>query len=161
MARLSSTEHRRIVVAVTDADESMHATAVAAQLVAQKGEVVFVHVLEVPLEFPLEGPPPPEEEAARRQAHDLLGRCQALAERYGISSKRVLERRHAAGPAILEAADRAGASLVVIAGEQCFARSGRVRLGATAAYVLKHATCRVMVISAQARSVALPAAKVA
>src|SRR5712691_402860 len=148
MARLSPTEHRRIVVAVTDADESMHATAVAAQLVAQKGELVFVHVLEVPLEFPLEGPPPDEEEPARRQAHDLLGRCQALAERYGISSKRVLERRHAPGPAILEAAERSGASLVVIA-------------GATATYVLKHATCRVMVISPQAEAVALLSARVA
>jgi nucleotide-binding universal stress UspA family protein len=160
MARLSTTEHRKIVVAVTDAD-SMHATAVTAQLVAQKGELVFVHVIEVPLEFPLEGLPPEEEESARRHAQELLGRCQALAERYGISSKRVLERRHAAGPAILEAAERSGASLVVIAGEQCFARSGRLRLGATAAYVLKHATCRVMVISAQAEAVALPAAKVA
>jgi nucleotide-binding universal stress UspA family protein len=161
MARLSPTEHRRIVVAVTDADDSLHATAVAAQLVAQKGELVFVHVLEVPLEFPLEGPPPPEEEAARRHAHDLLGRCQALAERYGISSKRVLERRHVPGPAILDAAERSGASLVVIAGEQCFARSGRLRVGATAAYVLKHATCRVMVISAQPAAVAHPAAEVA
>jgi nucleotide-binding universal stress UspA family protein len=161
MARPSSTEHRRIVVAVTVAEESMHATAVAAQLVAQKGELVFVHVLEVPLEFALEGPPPAEEESARRQAHDLFGRCQALAERYGISSKRVLERRHTAGPAILEAAERNEASLVVIAGEHCFARSGRLRLGATATYVLKHATCRVMVISAQAEAVALPAAKVA
>jgi len=161
MARLSPTEHRRIVVAVTDAEESLHATAVAAQLVAQKGELVFVHVLEVPLEFPLDGPPPPEEESVRRQAHDLLSRCQALAERYGVSSKRVLERRHAAGPPILEAAERSGASLVVIAGEHCFARSGRLRLGATATYVLKHATCRVMVISAQASAVAAPAAKVA
>jgi len=139
----------------------MHAVGVAAQLVAQRGELVFVHVLEVPLEFPLEGPPPPEEDSARRQAHGLLGRCQALAERYGISSKRVLERRHAAGPAILETADQSGAGLIVIAGEQRFARSGRLRLGVTATHVLKHATCRVMVISAQAEAVALTAAKVA
>src|SRR5712691_10391182 len=161
MARPSAAEHRRIVVAVTDAGESMHATAVAAQLVAQKGELVFVHVLEVPLEFPLEGPPPDEEESARRQAHDLLGRCQALAERYGVSSKRVLERRHTPGPAILEAAERNGASLVVIGGEYRFGRSGRLRLGATATYVLKHATCRVMVISPQVEAVALPSAEVA
>jgi nucleotide-binding universal stress UspA family protein len=161
MARLSPTEHRRIVVAVTDSEESMHATGVAAQLVAQKGELIFVHVLEVPLEFPLEGPSLPEEEAARCHAHHLLGRCQALAERYGISSKRVLERRHAAGPAILEAAERSKASLVVIAGQHCFARSGRLRMGATATHVLKHATCPVMVISAQAKAAALPATKVA
>jgi nucleotide-binding universal stress UspA family protein len=161
MSNPATTEHRRIVVAVTDVDESMHATAVAAQLVAQKGELVFVHVLEVPLEFPLEGPPPDEEESARRRAHDLLGRCQALAERYGISSKRVLERRHAPGPAILEAAERSGASLILIAGEQSFARSGRLRLGVTATYVLKHATCRVMVISPQAEAAAIAAARVA
>ena len=139
----------------------MHAVGVAAQLVAQKGELVFVHVLEVPLEFSLEGAPPPEEKPVKQQAHDLLGRCQAVAERYGTSSKRVLERRHAAGPAILEAAERSGASLVVIAGEQRFSRSGRLRLGATAAYVLKHATGRVMVISAQPAAVASASAKVA
>jgi nucleotide-binding universal stress UspA family protein len=161
MPRLSPAEHRRIVVAVTDSEESMYATTVAAQLVAQNGELVFVHVLEVPLEFPLEGAPPPEEKPAKQQAHDLLGRCQAIAEKYGISSKRVLERRHVAGPAILEAAERSGAGLVVIAGEQRFARSGRLRLGTTATYVLKHATCRVMVISAQPEALAGAAAKVA
>jgi nucleotide-binding universal stress UspA family protein len=161
MARPSSAEHRRIVVAVTDSEESTHATAVAAQLIAQKGELVFVHVLEVPLEFPLEGAPPPEEKAARQQAHELLARCQGLAERYGVSSKRVLERRHTAGPAILEAAERGGASLIVIAGEQSFARSGRVRLGSTATHVLKHATCRVMVMSGQPGVVPAASARVA
>ncbi|HST24838.1 MAG TPA: universal stress protein [Gaiellaceae bacterium] len=160
MAR-SLQEHRRIVVAVTDAEESVHATAVAAQLVSQKGELVFVHVLEVPLEFPLGAPPPAGEHEARRRANDLLGRCQALAERYGVSSKRVLERRHAAGPAILEAAERVDAGIVVIAGEQRFARSGRLRLGTTATYVLKHAGCRVMVISGQPEAFAGVAAKVA
>ncbi len=150
MARPSPTEHRRVVVAVVDSEESDHATAVAAQLVAQRGELVFVHVVEVPLEFPLEQPPPPEEEPLRRQAHALLARCQALAERYGVSSKRVLERRHAAGPAIVEAAERVGASLIVIAGEQRFSTSGRLRLGSTATYVLKHADCRVTVITAGA-----------
>jgi len=138
----------------------MHATAVAAQLVAQKGELVFVHVIEVPLEFRLEAAPSEQEESARRRANDLLGRCQALAERYGVSSKRVLERQHTAGPAIVEAAERAGASLIVIAGEQRFSRAGRLRLGSTATHVLKHAGCRVMVISART-ALAQPAAQVA
>jgi nucleotide-binding universal stress UspA family protein len=148
MARLSPAEHRRIVVAVSDSEESMHATAVAAQLVAQRGELVFVHVIEVPLEFQLEATPPEEEEPARRHAHELLARCQELAERYGVSSKRVLDRRHTAGPAIVEAAERSRASLIVIAGEQRFSRAGRLRLGSTATHVLKHAGCRVVVISA-------------
>lgn len=160
MARLVKAEHRRVVVAVTDSEESMHATAVAAQLVAQKGELAFVHVIEVPLEFELDAPPPAEEESARRRAGDLLGRCQALAERYGVASKRVLERQHAAGPAIVDAAEHLGASLVVIAGEQRFSRAGRLKLGTTATHVLKHAGCRVIVISAQA-AVAQPDAQVA
>ena len=148
MARLSPAEHRRIVVAVGGSEESAHAAAVAAHLVAQKGELVFVHVVEVPLEFQLEDAPPEEEEPARRDAQELLARCQAAAEQYGVSSKRVLERRHAAGPAIVDAAERTGASLIVLAGEQRFSKSGRVRLGSTATYVLKHAGCRVIVISA-------------
>jgi nucleotide-binding universal stress UspA family protein len=161
MTPIAAAEHRRIVVAVSEGDESMHATLVAAQLVAQRGELVFVHVLEVPLEFPLDAPPPPEEEAERRRARNLLARCEAAADRYGVTSKRALRRRHAAGPAILDTAEAVGASLVVIAGEQRFARSGRVRLGSTATYVLKHATCRVMVISAQFKAAATSAAQVA
>jgi nucleotide-binding universal stress UspA family protein len=152
MARIAPAEHERIVVAVDGSEESMHATAVAAQLVAQKGELVFVHVLEVPLEFPLDGSPPPGEEAARRNGRELLARCEAAADRYGVTSRRALRRRHAAGPAIVDAADQFGAGLIVIAGDGRFARSGRLRLGSTATYVLKHARCRVMVISAQAEA---------
>jgi nucleotide-binding universal stress UspA family protein len=135
MTRLSPTEHRRIVVAVSSSEESMHATGVAAHL-------------EVPLEFTLEAKAPPEEAARRRSGQELLSRCQALAERYGVSSRRVLARRHAAGPAIVDAAEHCGASMIVIAGEQRFARSGRVRLGATPTYVLKHADCRVLLLAA-------------
>jgi nucleotide-binding universal stress UspA family protein len=148
MARLAPVEHRRIVVGVSDSEESMHATAVAAQLVAERGELIFVHVIEVPLEFTLEEPPPQEEEMARREAQELLARCQALAERYGVASRRVLERRHAAGPAIVEAAEQRGADLVVIGGEGRFARAGRIRLGPTGMYVLKHAASRVLVLTA-------------
>jgi nucleotide-binding universal stress UspA family protein len=149
MPRISPVEHERIVVAVDGSEESAHATAVAARLVAQKGELVFVHVLEIPLEFPLDANPPPGEEAARRSGRELLARCEAEADRYGVTSRRALRRRHAAGPAIVEAADQFGANLIVIAGDRRFARSGRLRLGTTATYVLKHADCRVLVISAQ------------
>jgi nucleotide-binding universal stress UspA family protein len=159
MTRIAPAEHERIVVAVDGSEESMHATAVAAQLVSQKGELVFVHVLEVPLEFPLDANPPPGEEEARRSGRELLARCEAAADRYGVSSRRALRRRHAAGPAIVEAADQFDAGLIVIAGDRRFARSGRLRLGTTATYVLKHADCRVMVVSAPVVPVA--AAKVA
>jgi nucleotide-binding universal stress UspA family protein len=152
---------RRIVVAVDHSAESIHAAILAAQVVAERGELVFVHVLEVPLEFGLDVPPLPEEEPARRAAHQLLGRCEAVAHRYGVSSRRVLERRHAAGPAILEAAERHRADLVVIGGEQRVGRTGRLRVGTTAAYVLKHASCRVMALSAPAATVASATAKVA
>jgi len=143
------------VVVAVGGEESLHAAAVAAHIVAEKGELVFVHVIEVPLEFTLDGPPPDGEAAARRDAHDLLARCQAVADRYGLSSKRVLLRRHAAGPAIVDTAVRTGADLVVIAGEQRFSRSGRVRLGTTPTYVLKHAEARVLVLSAGAKAAGL------
>lgn len=148
MARLAPVEHSRIVVAVGDSDESMHAAALAARLVAASGVLVFVHAIEVPLEFPLDEPPRAEEEPARRRGRHLLGCSQAVAERYGVSSKRILVRRHAAGPAIVEAAEQSGASLIVIPSEQRFSRSGRLRLGPTATYVLKHADCRVIVVTA-------------
>ena len=142
MARLSSSEHRRIVVAVSGSEESMHATAVAAHLVAQRGELVFVHVVEVPLEFTLDDPPPADDAVACREGRELIARCQSLAERYGVSSRKLLVRRHAPGPAIIEAAERCAASLIVITGEQRFSSSGRARLGGTATHVLKHADAR-------------------
>jgi nucleotide-binding universal stress UspA family protein len=148
MARPAPVEHHRIVVAVDGSEESMHATAVAAQIVAERGELVFVHVIEVPLEFTLEEPRRREEEAPCREGRELLAKCQALAERYGVPSRRVLVRSHAAGPAIVEAAERRGADLLVISGEERFSRSGRVRLGATATHVLRHAACRVLVLTA-------------
>src|SRR5207245_452414 len=128
VGRRTQREYRRIVVCVTDSAESMHAVSVAAKLVSARGELVFLHLLEVPLEFSLEALPPAEEDSARNDAHHLLGRCQALAERYGVSSRRVLERCHAAGPAIVEVADQYRASLLVVAGERRFSRAGRLRL---------------------------------
>ena len=148
MAHPAPVEHSRIVVAVSGSEESMHATAVAAQIVAQRGELVFVHVVEVPLEFTLEAAAPREEEAAQREGQELLARCQALAERYGVASRRVLVRRHAAGPAIVEVAEERGADLIVISGEERFSRAGRVRLGPTATYILRHAASRVLVLTA-------------
>jgi nucleotide-binding universal stress UspA family protein len=161
MSRIATSERRRIVVAVTDSEESLHAAGVAAQLVAESGELVFVHVLDVPLEFSLDGEPPPGESGTQRRARDLLARCEAAADRYGVRSRRVLERRHAPGPAIVETAGRVAADLVVIAGDHRFGRSGRLRLGSTATYVLKHAPCRVMVIAGRADALAGTAAKVA
>jgi len=154
MAHPALVEHRRIVVAVKGSQESMHATAVAAQIVAERGELDFVHVVEVPLEFTLDGQPPREEETAHREGQEVLAACQALAERYGVASRRVLVRRHAAGPAIVDTAEKRGADLIVISGEERFSRSGRVRLGATATYVLKHATCRVLVLTAGLKAAA-------
>ncbi len=147
MGERPTREDRTIVVCVTDSPESLHAVGVAAQLVSEKGELVFLHVLEVPLELSLDAPPLPEEAPAQRGARELLGRCRAIAERYGVSNRGVIERRHAPGPAIVEVADRRRASLLVMAGDERFSRAGRLKLGATATYVLRHARCRVMVIS--------------
>jgi nucleotide-binding universal stress UspA family protein len=154
MAPLSPVEHRRVVVAVNGSEESMHTTAVAARIVSQRGEFDFVHVIEVPLEFTLEVRPPQEEEVPRREGQELLARCQALAERYGVASRRILVRSHAAGPAIVEAAEKRRADLIVVSGEERFSRSGRVRLGSTATYILRHAACRVLVLTAGLKATA-------
>jgi nucleotide-binding universal stress UspA family protein len=148
MARPEPIEYRRVVVAVGDPDGSMHATAIAAHVVDARGELVLVHVVEVPLELPIEDDHLPEEEPVLRRAHELLAAGQAIADRYGVPSRRVLERRHAPGPAVVEVAERVGASLIAIAAEQRFSRAGRLRLGSTATHVLRHAACPVMIISA-------------
>ncbi len=148
MGRLHALDHRTIVVAVGGSTAAVDGVALAAELVSQKGELVFVHVVEVPLELPLDARPDPDEAPRRQAARELTARCAALADRYGVSSRKVVERAHAAGPAIVAAAERYRADLVVVGGERRLSPSGRVRLGSTATHVLKHARCRVMLVSA-------------
>jgi basic amino acid/polyamine antiporter, APA family len=134
-------EYRTIVVPVVRTAESEEALVAAARVADERAATVAVlHVIEVPLDLPLDVRLPDVESAA----NDILDSSAALAESYGVRAVVRLVRARAAGPAIVEEADRRNAELVVLGAPR--ARIGRGRIfGRTVDYVLKHSPTRVMI----------------
>jgi hypothetical protein len=111
-------------------------------LAAERGAVITaIAAIEVPLEVPLRTADPAAESAARAAVYT----AHAVADTYGISLEGVVLRAHGAGEAIVaEVAARRAQLVIVPAGWA--AGPGGARLPVTAAHVLKHALCRVMLI---------------
>jgi basic amino acid/polyamine antiporter, APA family len=136
-------EYRTILVPVTRSSESEEALVAAARLAAERGaRVVVVHVIEVPLDLPLDVELP----EAEAEANDVLDNAAAFVESYGVRVVSRLLRARAAGPAIVEEAERRNAELIVIGAAR--ARPGRGRIfGSTVDYALKHAPTRVLIVA--------------
>jgi APA family basic amino acid/polyamine antiporter len=134
-------EYRTIVVPVVRTAESEEALVASARVADERAATVaIVHVIEVPLDLPLDVRLPDAEEAA----DDILDRSAAFVEGYGVRAFVRLVRARAAGPAIVEEADRRNAELIVLGAPR--ARIGRGRIfGRTVDYVLKHSRTRVMI----------------
>jgi basic amino acid/polyamine antiporter, APA family len=134
-------EYRTILVPVVRSAESEEALVAAARLAAERGATVaVVHVIEVPLDLPLDVELP----EAEAQANDVLDNAAALVESYGVRAVSRLLRARAAGPAIVEEAERRNAELIILGASR--ARPGRRRIfGATVDYVLRNASTRVLI----------------
>jgi APA family basic amino acid/polyamine antiporter len=134
-------EYRTIVVPVVRTAESEEALVAAARVADERAATVaIVHVIEVPLDLPLDVRLPDVEAAA----DEILDSSAALVESYGVRAVVRLVRARAAGPAIVEEADRRNAELIVLGAPR--ARVGRRRIfGRTVDYVLKHSPTRVMI----------------
>ncbi|HEV2712571.1 MAG TPA: universal stress protein [Gaiellaceae bacterium] len=135
-------EYRTILVPVVRSAESEEALVAAARLAAERGATVAViHVIEVPLDLPLDVELPD----AEREADDVLDNAAALVERYGVRAVTRLLRARAAGPAVVEEVERRNAELIAL-GAPRERRRTRV-FGGTADYVLKHAPSRVLIVA--------------
>ena len=116
----------------------------AALLAAERTAVVtLVHVIEVPKELPLDALFPEEEQ----QAKEILHRACSILDRYGVHHKMQSVRSPTAAAAILEVARETNAQLLVLGTESRYRRR-RTVFGHNAETVLKHATCRVMLLTA-------------
>jgi basic amino acid/polyamine antiporter, APA family len=135
-------EYRTILVPVVRSEESEEALVAAARLASERGAtVVIVHVIEVPLDLPLDVHLPEAEE----EADEVLDNAAAIVESYGVRAVTRLLRARAAGPAIVEEADRRNAELIVIGAPRARpGRGGRI-FGNTVDYVLKHSRARVLI----------------
>jgi basic amino acid/polyamine antiporter, APA family len=134
-------EYRMIVVPVTRTAESEEAIVAAARLaVERRGTIVLVHVLEVPMELPLDAPMPEYE----MRADELLDSAQALVEEYGVRGIARLVRARSAGAAIVEEALRRNAELIAVGAPRGRLRASGQLFGRTADYVLKNSPVRVL-----------------
>jgi basic amino acid/polyamine antiporter, APA family len=134
-------EYRTIVVPVVRSEESEEALVAAARLAAERrATVVILHVIEVPLDLPLDVELPDLEE----EANEVLDNASAFVESYGVRTVARVLRARAAGPAIVEEADRRNAELIIMGAPRARPRRTRI-FGSTVDYVLKHAPTRVLI----------------
>jgi APA family basic amino acid/polyamine antiporter len=136
-------EYRTILVPVVRSSEAEEALVAAARLASERNAtVVIVHVIEVPLDLPLDVELPEAEE----EADDVLDNAAALVEGYGVRAVSRLLRARAAGPAIVEEAERRNAEVVVVGAPRVRPARGRI-FGNTVDYVLKHSGSRVLLVA--------------
>jgi APA family basic amino acid/polyamine antiporter len=134
-------EYRTIVVSVVRSEESEEALVAAARLAAERGATVaIIHVIEVPLDLPLDVELPD----AEAEANDLLDHAAALVESYGVHAVSRLLRARSAGAAIVDEAEHRSAELIVLGAPRVRPARGRI-FGGTVDYVLKHARTRVLI----------------
>jgi basic amino acid/polyamine antiporter, APA family len=136
-------EYRDLVVPVIAGRSSDAAMDVACRLASERrSRIVALNVLEVPLDRPLSDPFPDLETIA----NDELDEAVAIGDSYGIRVLTRLERAYAAGPAIVAEADARNAEIIVLGSpRRHLTASQSAVFGKTVDYVLKHATCRVLV----------------
>jgi basic amino acid/polyamine antiporter, APA family len=134
-------EYRTIAVPVVRSEESEEALVAAARLAAERrATVAILRAIEVPLDLPLDVQLPDLED----EANEVLDNASALVESYGVRTTARVLRARAAGPAIVDEADRRNAELIIMGAPR--ARPGRARIfGSTVDYVLKHAPTRVLI----------------
>jgi APA family basic amino acid/polyamine antiporter len=138
-------EYRTILVPVLRTVESEEALVAAARLASERrATIVLLHVLEVPLDQPLDA-----DLREREEVGDLiLDEAEALLETYaGIKVISRLERARSAGPAIVEEAARREAEVVILGASRAKVRGGKPIIGRTVDLVLRNAPTRVAVIA--------------
>ncbi|HEV2902692.1 MAG TPA: universal stress protein [Gaiellaceae bacterium] len=134
-------EYRTIVVPVVRTAESEEALVAAARLAGERGSrVAVVHVIEIPLDLPLDVRLPD----AEAEADDILDQATAIVEGYGIRAIGRLVRARAAGPEIVAEAGRRNAELVILGAPRPRIARGRI-FGRTVDYVLKNSPSRVLI----------------
>jgi basic amino acid/polyamine antiporter, APA family len=140
-------EYRRLLVPVTPGQPSDDAMDVACRLAAERGaRIVALSVVEIPLEQQLADVSTELEAQANRELDEAV----AIGDSYGVPVVGRLERARSAAKAIVAEAKARDAEIIVIGSpRRRLTGSQAAVFGKTVDYVLKHASCRVLVTAAE------------
>jgi basic amino acid/polyamine antiporter, APA family len=144
-------EFRSILVPIAPGYPSDEAMDFACRLAAERrASIVALTAIQVPLDLPLDTLLPDEVEEANEQ----LDEARAIGESYGVNVIGRIARTRNIGRAIADEAVRRGAEVIVMAGpRRVRLQQGRRQIfGDAVDFVLRHAPCRVMIVTARERA---------
>jgi nucleotide-binding universal stress UspA family protein len=131
---------QRILVPVTGTEADEEAIKLACRLAKQdKSEVYAVYIITMERKLPLDAEIEPE----IRKAEDMLNHIESIAEEQGYRIETDLLQARDAGPAIIDEAIEREVDLILM-GVAYKRHFGEFSLGEVMPYVLKNATCRVI-----------------
>ena len=132
----------RILVAVNGADADKDAIQLACRLAREtKGKVFVVHIIEVKRSLALNA----ELQTDTEQGERILRRAQDCADEHDCKIETDLLQAREPGPAIVTEVMEKQIDLVLM-GMSYRTKFGHFEIGETIPYVLKNASCRVMVL---------------
>jgi APA family basic amino acid/polyamine antiporter len=135
--------YERILVPVKLGPIGEEVLATAIKLAEEEGARVYaLHVIRVPMEFPLDA----EMIDAEERAEASLAEAKLLAAEHGVEVEGEIVRARSIGEAIVEHAEKAGADLIVLGSAPRWRRQSRF-FSPTVDYVLRRAPCEVMVVA--------------
>jgi APA family basic amino acid/polyamine antiporter len=140
-------EYRRLLVPITPGQPSDDAMDVACRIAAERGaRIVALSVVEVPLEQQLADVSPDLEARANRELDEAV----AIGDSYGVRVVGRMERARSAAKAIVAEAEARDSEIIVIGSpRRRWTGSQAAVFGKTVDYVLKHASCRVLVTASE------------
>jgi basic amino acid/polyamine antiporter, APA family len=144
-------EFRSILVPIAPGYPSDEAMDFACRLAAERrASIVALTAIQVPLDLPLDTLLPDEVEEANEQ----LDEARAIGESYGVNVIGRIARTRNIGRAIADEAVRRGAEVIVMASpRRVRLQQGRRQIfGDAVDFVLRHAPCRVMIVTARERA---------
>ncbi len=133
-------EFKKILVPVGGTEADDEAIRLACRLAKRdKGKIWAVYVITVKRSLPLDA----EIEPGIREAEDILGHAQSIADEQDYEIETDLLQAREAGPTIVDEAVERKVDLILM-GVKYKKRFGQFSLGSVIPYVLENAPCRVI-----------------
>lgn len=133
-------EYKRILVPIDGSKMDKDVIQLACRLARRsKGKVYVTYVIQLERTLPLDANAKPQID----RGEDVLDRAEQCAEECDYPLSTDLLQARAVGPALVNEASERGADLIII-GINYKMRFGEFSLGDIVPYILKHATCRII-----------------